>query len=76
MMKSGKTFTKKILYPKGHPKNPLTDNEVERKFKRLGKHLFDDRQLNGILDALWTVEKQEDIGHLLNLCQLPAESLQ
>ncbi|MBI3604697.1 MAG: MmgE/PrpD family protein [Nitrospirae bacterium] len=76
VMKSGKTFTKKILYPKGHPKNPLTDNEVERKFKRLGKHLFDDRQLNGILDALWTVEKQEDIGHLLNLCQLPAESLQ
>jgi 2-methylcitrate dehydratase len=74
VMKSGKTFTKKILYPKGHPKNPLTDDEVEGKFKRLGKNLFDDRQLNGILNALWTVEKEEDIGHLLNLCKLPEEN--
>ncbi|MBI1820918.1 MAG: MmgE/PrpD family protein [Nitrospirae bacterium] len=66
-MKSGKTFSKKILYPKGHPKNPLTDEEVERKFKTLGKDLLNQQKLNDILDTLWNLEKLEDSGTLLNL---------
>ncbi|MHB8483859.1 MAG: MmgE/PrpD family protein [Nitrospiria bacterium] len=76
VMKSGKTFTKKILYPKGHPKNPLTDDEVEYKFKTLGKSLLSEQRLNEILDTLWHLEKLEDSGTLVSLFkQSPDQTL-
>ncbi len=31
----GKVVTKQVDYHKGHPKNPITDKEVEDKFERL-----------------------------------------
>ena len=32
-MKSGEEHVAEIRYPKGHEKNPMTDDEIERKFR-------------------------------------------
>ncbi|MEK7772914.1 MAG: MmgE/PrpD family protein, partial [Deltaproteobacteria bacterium] len=40
LLKSGDVLSKEVIYPKGHPKTPLTDMEVEDKFKRLGGPYF------------------------------------
>ncbi len=33
----GREFTKQIDYPKGDPRNPLTDEEIEEKFDALAE---------------------------------------
>ncbi|ODS31921.1 MAG: 2-methylcitrate dehydratase [Candidatus Scalindua rubra] len=63
--KSGETFTKTVTYPKGHPKNALTDSELEEKFNTLNSGLIKDNTLNEIVDNIWNLENLENIGDLM-----------
>lgn len=54
--KSGSVYTETVDYPKGHPKNPLTDKEVEGKFKELNSGLLTDGAVRDIFDAVWNLE--------------------
>jgi 2-methylcitrate dehydratase len=63
--KSGETFTKTVTYPKGHPKNPLTDSELEEKFNTLNSDLIKDVSVNEIIDTIWDLENLENIGDLM-----------
>ncbi len=65
--KSGKTFIKIVTYPKGHPKNPLTDRELEEKFKTLNSDLIKDNTVNEIIDNIWSLESLNDIGCFMKL---------
>ena len=38
----GRTFTKQLDYPKGDPRNPLSDAEVEEKFAALAEGVLSD----------------------------------
>jgi 2-methylcitrate dehydratase len=57
-LRSGKFITGEMIYPKGHPMNPMTDQEVEEKFKLLGAW---------ILSKIWELEKMADIKELMRL---------
>jgi 2-methylcitrate dehydratase len=63
--KSGETFTKTVTYPKGHPKNPLTDSELEEKFEVLSNGLIKSRKAKGIIDTIWDLENLKDIRDLM-----------
>ncbi|MFQ5965841.1 MAG: MmgE/PrpD family protein [Candidatus Scalinduaceae bacterium] len=63
--KSGKTFTKTVTYPKGHPKNPLTDSELEEKFEVLSNGLIKRSNAKGIIDTIWDLENLKDIRDLM-----------
>jgi 2-methylcitrate dehydratase len=65
--KSGETFTKTVTYPKGHPKNPLTDSELEEKFNTLNSDLINDDTVNEIIDNIWRLETLKDIGSFMKL---------
>jgi 2-methylcitrate dehydratase len=65
--RSGETFTKTVTYPKGHPRNPLTDSELENKFKTLNNGLIKDDTVKEIIDNIWRLENLEDIGCFMNL---------
>jgi len=65
--KSGETFTKTVTYPKGHPKNPLTDSELEEKFNTLNSGLINDDTVNEIIDNIWRLETLKDIGSFMRL---------
>ena len=65
--KSGETFTKTVTYPKGHPKNPLTDSELEGKFNTLNSGLINDDTVNEIIDNIWRLETLKDIGSFMKL---------
>ncbi len=65
--KSGETFTKTVTYPKGHPKNPLTDSELEQKFNTLNSGLINDDTVNEIIDNIWRLETLKDIGSFMKL---------
>jgi 2-methylcitrate dehydratase len=64
---TGETLTREVQYPKGHPKDPLTDSEVSEKFRRLSVGYFSERETAFVLEALWSVERMKDSGEILRL---------
>ena len=68
--KSGQTFSAEVPYHKGHYLNPMTDAEVEAKFRSLAKDLLSPGQTGELLAKLWKLEEVEDIGEVLRLTRI------
>lgn len=66
-MKSGETFVKEVTFPRGHAQNPMTDAEVESKFHSLADPVIPANRISEALDRLWNLEKETNIGGLLEL---------
>ena len=69
-LSSGKVVSKQVDYHKGHPKNPMSDAEVEEKFQRLTRKYLDKNRARIILDAVWNVEKAKDVARVISLMTL------
>ena len=65
--KSGKCFNITIDYPKGHPKNPLTDKEIEEKFESLNNGLIKNNEKKKIMGCIWNLENLDNIKDLMTL---------
>jgi len=52
----GRSFEKQLDYPKGDPRNPLTDREVEEKFHALAEPVLSRPARQRIIDATWKLE--------------------
>ena len=63
---SGKIISKQVNYHKGHPKNPMSDQDVEKKFQSLTKRQLSKSQAKRALDTLWTLEKVSDVSTLFS----------
>jgi len=62
LTKDGRTFHIREEYPKGHPKNPFTREELLWKFKQLaGKAISDESRLDRIIEAEQNLEDVERI---------------
>jgi 2-methylcitrate dehydratase len=66
-LKNGTVQAKQVDYPKGHPKNAMTDTEVEEKFSKLCGGLLTKRKIRQVLDRLWEMEKMKDASEVLSL---------
>jgi 2-methylcitrate dehydratase len=66
-MKSGEALTAEIRYPKGHEKHPMTDDEIERKFRDLCAGRLDAGRCDKALEALWQLESVDDAGKVTAL---------
>jgi 2-methylcitrate dehydratase len=53
-----------VDHPLGHPKNPMTDRQVEAKFLGLVKGKLERKQARTLLDLIWNLEQVKDIGIL------------
>ena len=63
--KKGERYVEAGSYPKGHAKNPLTDAEVEQKFRALCRGMLPDDRCESILQAVWALDAMRDIGELI-----------
>ncbi|MDE2845039.1 MAG: MmgE/PrpD family protein [Chloroflexota bacterium] len=70
LTRSGEKFSAEVPYHKGHYKNPMSDSEVEAKFRSLAQDLLAPAQLDALLDRLWNLEQVEDIGEVLRLTRI------
>ena len=66
-MASGETFESICEYPLGHSKNPLSDGEVEAKFKRLAGGRLGDGEIARAIDGVWRLDQCEDLGAFMAL---------
>jgi 2-methylcitrate dehydratase len=63
----GQSFNERLDYPKGDPRNPLTDQEIEEKFAALADGVLSSNAQKKLKDAIWTLEKQSSVSRLMAL---------
>jgi 2-methylcitrate dehydratase len=63
----GREHTRQVDYPKGDPRNPLTDREIEEKFDSLAEPVLDGDALKRVKEAVWSLEKLDSIPSLMDL---------
>jgi len=71
--RSGDRHVAEVRYPKGHPKNAMTDNEVEDKFRRQAVDLLPADQIDAVLETCWNLEQSASVGELMTLLALPPD---
>jgi len=62
---SGGEVTTEVRYPKGHVKDPLSDADIEKKFRSMFRSYGDERQCQAVLDALWKFDHAASVGEVL-----------
>ena len=65
--RSGATHTAVVDYHKGHYKNPMSDAEVEAKFRGLAQNVLKPAQTDRLLETLWKIEDVADAGEIVQL---------
>lgn len=64
-LSDGRVLRRKVSFPRGHARNPMTDSEVEEKFRQLaGAHLKRET-IDLTLKRLWDLDKVEDLSTIL-----------
>ncbi len=66
---AGEQLKEQLDYPKGDPRNPLTDTEIEEKFDALSAPLLSAKARARLKKAVWNLEKLETVTELLDLCR-------
>jgi 2-methylcitrate dehydratase len=63
----GRTLVKEVEFPRGHAQNPMTDAEVEAKFRRMVEPRYGKAKADRILATCWELEKLKEAGELIKL---------
>ena len=66
-MTDGRTVTRQLDYPKGDPRNPLSDAEIEEKFAALAEGVLSPAAQKKLKDAIWNLEKIGSVSKLMAL---------
>jgi len=66
-LRGGKRVAAEARYFKGHAQRPLSDEEIERKFRALAVPLLGKKRADAVLATAWKLEKLSDAGDLLKL---------
>jgi 2-methylcitrate dehydratase len=65
----GRSFSKQLDYPKGDPRNPLTDLEIEEKFAALADGVLSAGAQKRVKDAVWNLEHVNSVSDLMALME-------
>jgi 2-methylcitrate dehydratase len=65
--RSGTRHQAHVTYPKGHPKNPFSDKEIEEKFIKLSEPFLGMDGCRRFFDFAWRLEEARDIGEIFEL---------
>jgi len=71
--KKGEKYSCQVLRPKGHPMNPMTDADVEEKFRSMAGKFMDEKQMRQVIDTIYNLDEVDDIGELIKLLVIPEQ---
>ncbi len=63
----GAVYVEEVRFPRGHARNPMTDEEVIGKFRRNVAAVWTPDQAERVLEWVWRMEAQEDLTELVRL---------
>ncbi|MEO8376137.1 MAG: MmgE/PrpD family protein [Candidatus Sumerlaeota bacterium] len=64
-LKNGQLVEDESHYPLGHPKNAMTDAQIEGKFHLLAEGLLSEAEQKAFIAACWTIDKTSDLSSIL-----------
>ena len=65
VLKSSTRKTVRVEYHRGHFKNPMTDAEMEEKFRLMARKLLPDERVDNLLRIVWSIEKEPHVSNLI-----------
>jgi 2-methylcitrate dehydratase len=65
--RTGQRLVERTEFPKGHARNPMTDADVETKFRDFCGAVLQPSQIDAALRALWHLEKIPNAGTVIDL---------
>jgi 2-methylcitrate dehydratase len=68
--KSGRQYRAQVDYPLGHPKHPMSDAQVEEKFRRLAGPRLNRARADKVIDLVWKLDRLTDIGAFARLVKV------
>jgi len=69
----GRLLSKQLDFPKGDPRNPLTDQEVEEKFGALAEGVLSTGAQKKVKEAIWNLENSDSVRNLMALMKADAQ---
>jgi 2-methylcitrate dehydratase len=66
-LNDGNQLVKEVIYPRGHAGNPMTDAEVEKKFRTVVEPVYGKARADQVLRVCWGLDKLKDAGELTKL---------
>jgi 2-methylcitrate dehydratase len=66
-MQDGRRLVREVEFPRGHAHNPMTDAEVEHKFRKLVVPRYGTKRADEVLGACWRLEELDSVTELLRL---------
>ncbi|MGI4801901.1 MAG: MmgE/PrpD family protein [Janthinobacterium lividum] len=66
LSKSGERKTVRVENHRGHFKNPMTDGEMEEKFRLSAQKLMQPERIDSLVHALWSLENEPQVSTLIN----------
>lgn len=67
-LRDGSTVSRHVDYPKGSPRNMLTDQELDAKFLNLSTHILSEENAKAVLEMVKHLEDVVEIGEITKLC--------
>jgi 2-methylcitrate dehydratase PrpD len=68
---SGEAHSVHIAHATGSPQNPMTDAQLEAKFRALAGEVFSTERTEALLEAAWHLEDAPDLGAFVALAGAP-----
>jgi len=62
----GRSLVRQLDYPKGDPRNPLSDQEIAEKFTALAEPVLSLSARQQVMDAVWDLEKLDSVSRLMD----------
>ena len=66
----GQKFQERLGYHRGHPNNPITDAEIEEKFRSMAEGLLTEDQTEEIIQRVWDLDQESSLGEFLQLLRV------
>jgi 2-methylcitrate dehydratase len=63
--KQGAVYRQRVDYPKGDPRNPMTDQEIEEKFRAMAERFMTETQIKKVISTVYQLEKLETVNNLM-----------
>ncbi len=63
----GRSLVRQLDYPKGDPRNPLSDQEIAEKFTALAEPVLSAKARQQVMDTVWNLEKLDSVGRLMDM---------
>jgi 2-methylcitrate dehydratase len=69
-MKDGTAHTSEIIDPKGHPNNPMQDDDIEAKFRAMAEPVYGAARCDAALAGWWGMRDATDLRPLIALLDI------